>query len=133
MKTIISCLFILYTGFASGQNNTWYFTGIADSVISISSLNNKIWAATQNAGLKVFDQTVKLQVALALCNPAKASNPQVQFIRIDQIELARTMAQHPTGLPSCHLLKRTIDGQKAEVGHHAHIIQDDLCQDKTGL
>ena len=57
MKTIISCLFILYTGFASGQNNTWYFTGITDTVISITSLNNKIWAATQNAGLKIFDQT----------------------------------------------------------------------------
>ena len=57
MKTIIILILSYITVPVLAQDNNWLVTGISDSVISITSQNNKIWAATQNAGIKVFDQT----------------------------------------------------------------------------
>ncbi len=57
MKSTLFCLLVLLISSACGQNNIWHLTGITDSVLSITSQNNKIWAATQNEGIKVFDQT----------------------------------------------------------------------------
>ena len=57
MKTSFFCILVLLFRFASGQNNSWFLTGITDTVISITSKDDKIWVATQNAGIKVFDQT----------------------------------------------------------------------------
>ena len=57
MKTSFFCLLFLLSTFASGQNNSWYLSGITDTVISITGQNDKIWNATSNAGIKVFDQS----------------------------------------------------------------------------
>lgn len=57
MKISVLCLLILHSTFASGQNNSWYLSGITDTVISITAQNDKIWTATSNAGIQVFDQS----------------------------------------------------------------------------
>ncbi len=57
MKFVVAILTsIIFTNFYA-QSTDWTITGITDSVISVSGINEMIWTATQNNGVQSFNKS----------------------------------------------------------------------------
>lgn len=56
MKAILFFILLISLNVVHAQNGQWCIFGIQDTVTGITGKENEIWAATQNAGIKMLDK-----------------------------------------------------------------------------